>query len=306
MVVEKSIAQSFAGAGKIRRMKRLFSPVSGRSLIVPVDDSLIFGPAAGLEQVQFKVKQILMDPPDAVLAFPGLFRNHAELLSGVAGIVNLTASTSRSAHTRKAQVGEVHQAAQLGLDAVAAHVNISSRYESEMLQILGSVSRECESYGMPLLGIMYPRSETELGDNNYEELKQRDRKQYAELVAHSARVGVDLGVDLIKTKYTGDPESFQMVVNACKPVPIVVAGGPILPVDSMLQMAFEVIHAGGAGISFGRNVFGRDLPQPIVSALKAIVHEGVTPQEARRHVQSDDLTGGKEQPYECQNQTDKS
>jgi DhnA family fructose-bisphosphate aldolase class Ia len=273
-------ALGFAQAGKIRRMNRLFFRDASRILIVPIDDSLIFGPRAGLEQVESKIQKILVSPPDALLAFPGVFRNDASLLSKVAAIVNLTASTTRSNHTQKVQIGSVHQAAQLGMDAVAVHVNISSKYESEMLRILGRVSEECESYGMPLLGIMYPRSETELGDNNYDELKEEDPKGYTELVAHCARVGVDLGVDLIKTKYTGDPESFQLVVDACKPVPVVVAGGPLLAMESALKMAYEVIQAGGAGVSFGRNVFSRDSPEPIVSALKAIIHDGLTAREA--------------------------
>ena len=117
---------SSAQAGKVRRLRRLFSPLSHRTVIVPVDDSLIFGPAGGLEQLESKIEKILADPPDAVLAFPGLFRSRVELLSRVGGILNLTASTIRSEHTHKVQVGTVHQAAQLGLDAIAVHVNVRS------------------------------------------------------------------------------------------------------------------------------------------------------------------------------------
>jgi DhnA family fructose-bisphosphate aldolase class Ia len=268
--------------------------VADRILIVPIDDCLIFGPRAGLENVQCKLQKILLDPPDALLAFAGVFRNDVSLLGNVAGIVNLTASTNRSNHNQKVQVTEVHQAVQLGLDAVAVHVNISSRYESEMLKILGTVSRECESYGMPLLAIMYPRSESDSGDNNIDELKESDRRQYAELVAHSARVAVDLGADLIKTKYTGDVESFRTVVEACRPIPIVVAGGPMLPINSALEMAADVLKAGGAGVSFGRNVFGRENPQPIVAALKAIVHDNLPIEEAREllRVAETDSIGG--------------
>jgi len=205
--------------------------------------------------------------------------------------MNLTASTSRSQHTRKTQVGTVHQAAQLGLHAVAVHVNISSKYEADMLSILGSVSQACESYGMPLLAIMYPRSEADTGDNNFDELQRSDRKRYAELVAHSARVGVDLGADLIKTKYTGDPDSFHLVVEACRPVPVVVAGGPALSPKAMLKMAHEVICAGGAGVSFGRNVFSRDDPKPFIAGLKAIVHEDATLAEALKQSRLDSSKG---------------
>jgi DhnA family fructose-bisphosphate aldolase class Ia len=157
--IGKLDALSSAQAGKVRRLRHLFSPVSRRTVIVPVDDSLIFGPAGGLERIETKIEKILADPPDAVLAFPGLFRSRVELLSHVGTVVNLTASTVRSAHTRKVQVG-------------AVHVNITSKYEFEMLTILGRVSQACESYGMPLLAIMYPRSEGNGCDNNYDEKKR--------------------------------------------------------------------------------------------------------------------------------------
>src|ERR1017187_7451719 len=112
-------ASASAGVGKSRRLRRLFSPVSGRTLVVPVDDSLIFGPAAGLEQAADKIRKILLETPDAILAFAGVFRSLPVVLSTTPGIVNVTASTIRSQHTRKVQVGTVQQAIQLGLDAVA-------------------------------------------------------------------------------------------------------------------------------------------------------------------------------------------
>ena len=244
-----------AEAGKRRRLARILGPADGKTLIVPIDDSLIFGPTAGLEQVNSKLSQILVNPPDAILAFPGVFRTLLAPLAGVGCIVNVTASTSRSKHTRKVLVGTVAQALQLGAEAVAVHVNVTSRYEAEMLRTFGTVAHECASCGIPLLAIMYPRSESESGDNDYEDLKQSDHKRYVDFVAHSARIGVDLGADIIKTKYTGDTESFRTVVEACRPVPVVIAGGPALPIPSMLTTAYGALCAGAAGISFGRNVF---------------------------------------------------
>jgi fructose-bisphosphate aldolase/2-amino-3,7-dideoxy-D-threo-hept-6-ulosonate synthase len=272
--------------GKSRRLQRLFSP-SGKTLIVPVDDSLIFGPTGGLENVGSKLAAILSDPPNAVLAFSGALLNAPTLRPDVATIVNLSASTTRSVHTRKVQVATVHQAAQLGADAVAVHVNISSQYEHEMLRTLGRVAGMCESYGMPLLAIMYPRGENQYGDENYDEIKRTDRARYSSLVAHAARIGVDLGADIVKTQYTGDVDSFGQVVDACRPVPIVVAGGPLAPVESVLHMAYDIMAAGGAGVSFGRNVFGRAAPTPMISALKAIVHGGLAPLAALQLVTVD-------------------
>jgi DhnA family fructose-bisphosphate aldolase class Ia len=282
---EKSSILSTTESGKRRRLARIFPPEFGRTVIIPVDDSLIFGPTAGLEEINSKLSKIIVDPPDAILGFPGVFRAHSDLLVKLGTIMNLTASTSRSQYTRKVQVGTVAQAIQLGVEAVAIHVNVSSRYESEMLRTFGTVAHECESYRMPLLAIMYPRSESDMGENNYEDFKQNDRKRYTELVAHSARIAVDLGADVIKTQYTGDTESFHTVIEACKPVPVVIAGGPVLPKRAMLQLAYEAICAGGAGVSFGRNVFSRDDPRPSIVALKAVVHGGCLPEEALKRIQ---------------------
>lgn len=275
--------------GKARRLARLIHSGTGRTVIIPVDDGLIAGPKAGLERVESKLELMLTEPPNAILAFPALLRNMSQLLHRVGIIANLTASTSRANHTRKTLVADVHQAGQLGADAVAVHVNISSRFEHEMLAALGAVSRECEAYGMPLVGIMYPRTESATGDDNYEALKVEERKKYSELVAHCARVGVDLGADLIKTQYTGDPESFRGVVEACGPIPIVVAGGPKLRVEAVLQIAYDVILAGGAGVSFGRNVFGRRNPTRLISGLIDIIHHGALPQSCLDKLSAEDL-----------------
>jgi DhnA family fructose-bisphosphate aldolase class Ia len=272
--------KSSASVGKERRMRRLFSRESGKILVVPLDDSLLAGPTLGLENITKKLAAIMGDPPDAIIGFKGLFINHSDRLAQIAGILNITASTTRSQHTRKTLLGRVEEAVQLGLDGVAVHVNISSKYEHEMIGILGLAARDCESAGMPLVAHMYARSEGENGDNNYEELKRKDSANYAKLVAHAARVGVEAGANIIKTQYTGDPDSFQFVIDACTPIPVIIAGGPPVDAAQMLKMAFGAISAGASGISFGRNVFSRGDPRPFIAALKMIVHDGASDEMA--------------------------
>ena len=46
-----------------------------------------------------------------------------------------------------------------------------------------------------------------------------------DVVKHAARIGAELGADIIKTNYTGSPETFKEVVDGC-PVPVIIAGGP--------------------------------------------------------------------------------
>jgi len=259
--------------GKKKRIKKFFHKESGKTLIVPLDDSLLAGPTNGLVDLKSKAEKIISAKPNAIIGFKGLFKNFSDIIGDLPAILNITGSTTKGMHTKKVLVDSVETGVKLGIEAVAVHVNISSKYESEMLKILGKVSRECEKYGMPLLAIMYPRRENEDGtDNNYLDLKNNNIKQYTYLVAHAARVGLELGADLIKTQYTGDPESFSVVVESCSPIPVIAAGGPPLNIDIMLSNAKGIIQAGGAGVSFGRNVFTRENPEPYIIALKEIIH----------------------------------
>lgn len=269
-----------ASLGKQYRIDRIIDPESGKTVIVPIDDSLIYGPFGGLANIPKKLKQIVKGKPNAVLSFFGIFRNNSVLFKGISGIMNVTASTVNSFHTRKVLVGNVKQAVQMGMDAVAVHLNLTSKYEPEMLQNIGIISRECEEYGMPLMAIVYPRKETNGIDENYEEMKMKNRKKYTRLVAHACRVGVDLGADIVKTQFTGDAETFKKVVEACLPVPVVIAGGPLIEPIKMFQNAYEAVTVGGAGVSFGRNVFNRANSTAFIKALRQIVHNGLDPKAA--------------------------
>lgn len=267
-----------ATVGKQIRIDRIINSETKKTVIVPIDDSLIFGPFDGLQDIKEKTKQIALGKPDAVIAFSGTVKNSFSYLKGIATIINLTASTVRSCHTRKIIINSVEQAVSLGADAVAVHINISSSFESEMLQNFSVIYRQCELLGIPIVAIMYPRKEIGGQDYNYEDIKSNPQ-QYAKLVAHTVRVGVDLGADIIKTQFTGDTESFYSVIKASEPIPIVIAGGALLETNKALKMAYDAIVAGAAGVSFGRNVFNRLNSSYYIQALKEIVHFGKTPDQ---------------------------
>jgi DhnA family fructose-bisphosphate aldolase class Ia len=169
-------------------------------------------------------------------------------------------------------VSSVARAVQLGADAVAVHVNVGSKYQGEMLQIAGEVVAEAAQFGMPVLGIMYPRAEGLNADDNYDSLKEQRPEEYARLVRHAVRIGVELGVDFLKTHYTGDRVSFAGVIDSALGVPVVISGGPLRNEEDTLTMAEDAISAGAAGISFGRTVFGREDPSAFLAQLSAVVH----------------------------------
>ncbi len=267
-------------SGKPRRLSRIFDHDTGRTIIVPIDDSLIAGPEDGLLNLHAKVSDIASGLPNAVLGFPGHFEQYGDLLRKTAWIFNLTASTTRSCHTRKVQILSVRQAVALGADCVAAHVNITSKYEYEMISMLSRIIEDARNLGMPVLAIMYPRTERADGsDDNHDELKLANPDEYARLVSHCVRVAKDLGAEIIKTQYTGSSKTFKMVVEAAHPIPVAIAGGPLVSPHTALTAAAESISAGGRGISFGRNIFNRRNSAAMIKALTAAMTGNASPDE---------------------------
>lgn len=105
------------------------------------------------------------------------------------------------------------------------------------------------------------------------------------VIKHCARLGAELGADVVKVSYTGSPETFKEVVEGC-PVPVVIAGGPKMDSDeAVLEMVKGAIDAGGAGVSIGRNAFQHKNPRNIVRAIAGIVHNGASMEEAKKYLE---------------------
>jgi predicted phospho-2-dehydro-3-deoxyheptonate aldolase len=184
-------------------------------------------------------------------------------------IIHLSASTALGPDpNNKVLVATVEEALKIGADGVSIHVNVGAEDESHMLSTLGEISRHCQEWGMPLLAMMYPR-----GDKVKNEFDP-------ETVKHAARLGAELGADVVKVSYTGSPESFRKVVEGCH-VPVVVAGGPKMDsVRSILEMVSGAMKAGACGTSIGRNIFQHQNPTGMVKAICKIVHENCSAGQA--------------------------
>ncbi len=256
--------------GKEIRLRRLF--VAGKTLIVAMDHGVSNGPVAGLENVREAVGQVASGGATGVVLHKGVVRFAQESLGArLALILHLSASTSLSTHTnRKVLVTQVDEAISYGADAISIHVNVGGEEDHHMLEDLGAVATACDRFGMPLLAMMYPRGENV--KNPYD----------VDAVKHVARVGAELGADVVKTLYTGSSETFKEVVRGC-PVPVVVAGGPKLDSEkAALEMVAESLAGGAAGVSMGRNVFQAKDPRSMTRAMARILFDGASVTEAYR------------------------
>ena len=256
--------------GKKIRLERIINRHTGRTVIAPMDHGVSNGPMKGIIDIAKTVESISQGGADAILMHKGIVeQGHRGYGKDIGLIVHLSASTSLAPNpNNKVIVTSVEKAIQLGADAVSVHVNLGSETESEMLQELGEISETCSYWGIPLLAMMYPRGQ------------KVENEHDVELVKHAARVGSELGVDIVKTNYTGDPDSFKEVVEGAL-VPVVIAGGPKVDTDEeLLQMVKDSIEVGGAGVAFGRNLFQAENPGKITKAISEVVHNDLEVNEA--------------------------
>jgi len=256
--------------GKAIRLERIINRNTKRAIIVPMDHGTTVGPLPGIVNMRAAVQRVVEGGANAVLMHKGVPRCcHRSQGKDVGLIVHLSASTSLSPlPNAKTLVCSVEEAIRLGADAVSVHVNLGDESEAKMLEEFGRVTESAQSWGMPVLAMVYARG-------------PKIRSEFdADIVAHCARVGVELGADVVKVPYTGDPESFSHVIDACC-VPVVIAGGPKLAsTRDFLVMVRDSIQAGGAGLSVGRNVFQHKRPDVLTQALAKVVHEDAGVDEA--------------------------
>lgn len=261
--------------GKARRLARIFR--RGKSVIIPMDHGVSSGPLPGLDRLAATLAGVLAGGADAVIGHRLLFRHLAALppetpgAADAATLLHLSSSTDLApAPNHKVLTASVEDALRLGADGVSIHVNIGDPAEAAMLADFGRVARDAADWGLPLLAMLYARGPGIKSSFD------------PDVVAHCARIGAELGADVVKVLYTGEAESFRRVTEGCG-VPVLVAGGPQTgSLEGFFRMIGQAVQAGAAGVSIGRNVFQHERPELITGALRALVHEGASPEQALR------------------------
>lgn len=255
--------------GKSIRMERIINRKTGKTVIVPMDHGVTLGPIPGLIDMGKTVDLVANGGANAVIGHMGLaLHGHRGYGRDVGLIMHLSASTRLGPDPNyKVLVNSVERAIKMGADGVSVHINIGAENEAVMLADLGYVSQICMEWGMPLLAMMYARGPRIKDETDLEAVKI------------ASRVGAELGADIIKTSYTGDPVSFKEVVEGC-PAPVVIAGGSKLGDLETLQMIEGAMKSGAAGLSVGRNAFQHEHPDRLIRAACAIVHDNISAEEA--------------------------
>jgi len=243
--------------GKNRRLRRLFIGSHHRCLLVPLDHGPWLGPLAGIDRPRDIVNKVVAGGANALLVTPGFMRDIEPIIHPQVGIVlrvSLSAGLSAEA-VQEVPSMTAATAVRLDADAVAVSIFFGRGGEVTLMRWLGQLIEECSGLGIPVLAEMMPPP---------------DKSYQPEAIAHAARIGMELGADIIKTNYCGSVEAFKQVVAAVR-LPIIVAGGPSEGADDTVRVAQDAIQAGAAGVAFGRRVWQADDPEGIVCKLKEVV-----------------------------------
>lgn len=246
----------------------------GRYLVIPMDHGITMGAVDGLANIESTIDGVTSGGATAVLTQKGIAPRVHEHKNGAGYVVHLNGSTTLGPDENdKRLTGTVEDAIRAGADAVSFHINVGSTYEREQIEELGDVTTTAAEYGMPVLAMTYARG-PDVADRT-------DPDAYAEDVAHAVRLGEELGADVVKTSYTGTPESFERVVDATR-LPVVIAGGSKGSDRETLETVAGAMNAGAAGVSTGRSVFQHEDPRAITEGIAAVIEDGETPEAAAR------------------------
>jgi DhnA family fructose-bisphosphate aldolase class Ia len=239
-------------------------------VIVAMDHGMISGPLAGLERPGDTIAKVLAGGADAVLTTYGLARSFARQLAGVGLILRSDGgNTDIGPKTKTGAIDfTVEAALRLGADALAISAFPGAAREVESLQFLAQGVQAAHAWGMPVLAEMVPG-----GFDSGPEFRT------LESIALAARVGAELGADLVKCPYA---EGFGQVASTVY-APVVILGGAKAGGErDMLAKIKAAIDAGGAGVAIGRHIWQAPDPARMTAAVVAIVHDNASVDEAMK------------------------
>jgi len=213
-----------------------------------------------------KTIEPLLPYADAIFITRGVLRSSLDPDKAKPIILRVSGGTSVAGKdlAHEGITTSIEEAIRLNACAVGISIFVGTDYEHDSLLNLARLVDEGERYGIPVMAV------TAVG----RELKKRD----ARYLALSCRIAAELGARVVKTYYC---ERFEKVTQGC-PVPVVIAGGPKVNTEyEVLQFVYNGIQEGAIGVNLGRNIWQDEHPVAMIKAIRAIIHENATPEQAQ-------------------------
>ncbi len=249
--------------GMQNRLSQILSPKSGHTVMLAVDHGYFQGPTTGLEEPG-KTIEPLLPYADALMPTRGVLRECVDPKTQTSIVLRVSGGNTMARSDELSDeviTTSMEDAVSLNVAGVAVSVYVGSPHQKQTLQNLSEVVNQAVKYGMPVLAV------TAVG---------KDMVRDARYLSLSCRVAAELGAHMVKTYYC---EGFEEVVKGC-PVPIVMAGGKKIPEKDALTLTYKAMQGGAKGVDMGRNIFRSEAPVAMIKAVRAIVHENTSVDEA--------------------------
>ena len=247
--------------GLSNRLQAILRPPVGRTVMLAVDHGYFLGPTSGLEKPAATIAPLLPFA-DSLMLTRGVLRSAVPAETRVPIVLRVSGGTSILRElSHEGLTVAIEDAIRLNASAVTLSIFVGAEGERESLLNLAKLVDAGHRYGIPVLAV------TAVG---------KDMVRDARYLGLACRIAAEIGAHFVKTYYC---DGFEEVVGST-PVPLIVAGGKKTPERDAIALAANAVRAGAAGVDMGRNIFQSDAPVGMIRAVRAVVHEGVTVEEA--------------------------
>jgi putative autoinducer-2 (AI-2) aldolase len=248
--------------GMKNRLARIFDPESGNTVMLAFDHGYFQGPTTGLERVDLNINP-LVPHADTLMLTRGILRSIIPPSTGKSIVLRASGGPSILKELSNEEIAvDIEDSIRLNVCAMAVQVFVGGEYEKQSIVNMTRLVDMGNRYGIPTLAV------TAVG---------KDMARDAQYFRLATRMCAELGAHYIKTYFI--EEGFETVTSCC-PVPIVIAGGKKMPELDALKMASNAIAQGANGVDMGRNIFQSESPTAMIQAVRAVVHQGETPERA--------------------------
>jgi DhnA family fructose-bisphosphate aldolase class Ia len=251
-------------SNKQYRLKELFNPADGRSLVVDTSNGLVLGALPGLEQFGQAVSPLL-PLLDGIVTSPGQARNLGARTRGEAALLvradwtnalrgdDFVLPPEKIAYLPLLGPGD---ALDLGANALVMHFILGheEQIEAQCLKRTVDLALKGLSLGMPLIVDVQPIGPRVVLMNKAIEL--------------GVSYAIESGADGIAIPWPGS-QSFEAIQAMCAGLPVWVKSGS--PQTGAPELA-EALQLGAAGLWLGEGLFALDDPAASLEGLRDLVH----------------------------------
>ena len=248
--------------GMRNRLSKIIKPDDSRCLMLAVDHGYFLGPTDKLEVPSTTIGP-LAQFVDSIMLTRGILRTSVNPTLDVPIVLRVSGGSTIIGEdlSNEEITTSIEEAIRVNASCLALSIFVGSKYEHQSLLNLARLVDEGEKYGVPVLAV------TAVG---------KEMVRDARYLSLACRVAAELGAHIVKTYYC---DNFGSVVTGC-PVPVVIAGGKKSTEMDALNLAYNAIRDGAVGVDMGRNIWQSEFPVPMAKAVRAIVHDNYSADEA--------------------------